>query len=147
MRPTHHVLISGGVTFIFSFWVKSTGALLACFLSGIFIDLDHHVDYFLARKEITFNYRKFVDYFKNDRRSKLYLFLHSYEGLCILWFCIFYFSMGNIWIGIAIGFTTHMICDEIFNPIHPLSYFMTYRVKHKFNRKAFYKRKSREKKL
>ena len=140
MRPIHHVIISGGVTFVFSIWVKSTWALAACFLSGIFIDLDHHLDYYLARKEVPLNYRKFVDFFKHERRAKLYLFLHAYELLFILWVSIFAFSLGNVWLGVALGFTTHIICDEIFNPFKPLAYFMTYRIKHKFSREALYKR-------
>jgi len=141
MKPTHHVIISGGVTLIFALWVKSTGALAACFLSGIFIDLDHHLDYYLARKELPLSYRKLVDFLKSERQSKLYLFLHAYELLFLLWFCIFTFSLGTIWVGMAVGFTTHIICDEIFNPLKPLSYFIIYRIKHNFSRKALYKRR------
>jgi len=140
LRPTNHILISGGVTLVFSLWVKSTWALGACFLSGIFIDLDHHFDYLLEKKEIPLSYKKLVDFCKYDHQSKLYLFLHSYELLLLLWLSITYFSLGAVWLGIAIGFTTHIICDEIVNPGRPLSYFLIYRIKHNFNRKMFFKK-------
>jgi len=139
VKPTHHVMISGGVTIVFALWMKSTEALAACFLSGIFIDLDHYLDYYIARRELPLNYKKLADFCKNEQQSKLYLFLHAYEWLFLLWFCIFTFSLGNIWLGIAIGVTIHILCDEIFNPLRPLSYFLTYRIKHHFSRKMLYK--------
>ena len=140
MRPTHHVLISGGVTLVFALWVKSTWALAACFLSGIFIDLDHHFDYYLARKKIPLNFKKLVDFCHDDHESKLHLFLHSYELLLLFWLSIIYFSLGAVWVGVAVGFTVHILCDEIANPLGPLSYFLTYRIKHNFNRKMLLKK-------
>jgi len=140
MRPTYHVMISGGVTLVFALWVKSTGALVACFLSGIFIDLDHHLDYYLAQKELPLNFKKLVDFCRDDQQSKLHLFLHSYELLFLLWFSIYYFSLETVWLGIAVGFTMHIICDEIANPMRPLSYFLTYRIKHNFSRKMLFKK-------
>jgi len=120
MRPTHHVMISGGVTLVFALWMKSTGALAACFLSGIFIDLDHHFDYLLEKKEIPFSYKKLLDFCHNDKNSKLRVFLHSYELLILLWVSIYYFSLGPIWLGVAVGLTTHILCDEFANPLKPL---------------------------
>ena len=140
MKPTHHVIISGGVSIAFAFWVKSWTAVCACFLSGIFIDLDHHLDYFLERKELPLSYKKLVDFLENDHRSRLYLVLHSYELIALLWASIFYFQLNAVWLGAAIGFTTHIFCDEIVNPLRPLSYFLTYRVKHNFCREMFFKK-------
>lgn len=140
MRPTNHVILSGSVTAVFAIWVKSWGALGACFLSGIFIDLDHHLDYYLAKKELPLSYKKLVDFCRNDHQSKLYLFFHSYEMLFMLWGSIFMFHLNETWIGVAIGFTIHILCDEIFNPIKPMAYFLTYRLKNKFHRKCFIKK-------
>ena len=145
MRPTNHIIISGGVSAVFAIWAKSWGAVFACFLSGIFIDLDHHLDYYLAKKKIPFSYKKLIDFLKNDHESKIHLFLHSYEFLFLFWLSIFFFDLNNIWLGIAIGFTTHILCDEIANPLKPLAYFLTFRAKNGFNRESFYKRKIIEK--
>ena len=140
MRPTYHVVLSGGVTAVFAIWVQSWNALAACFLGGIFIDLDHHLDYFICRKEIPLSYKKLVDFCRNDHTSKIYLFLHSYELLALLWVCIFIFDLGVIWLGIAVGCTTHLLCDEVANPLRPLAYFLTYRAKNRFHRKSFFKK-------
>jgi hypothetical protein len=140
MRPISHVIVSSGVTAILSVWVKSWDALAVCFLSGIFIDLDHHVDYFLARKEIPFSYRKLVDFCWNDHSAKIFLFLHSYELLITLWISIFVFDLNRIWVSAAIGMTIHILCDEIANPLRPLAYFFSYRAKNRFDRKYFFKK-------
>ena len=144
MRPTNHIIISGGVSAVFAVWAGSWGAVAACFLSGIFIDLDHHFDYYLARKKIPFSYKKLVDFLKNDHESKIHLFLHSYEFLFVFWFSVFFFDLGVFWLGIAIGFTTHILCDEIANPLKPLAYFLTYRIKNRFERKHFFKKRHYE---
>ncbi len=140
MRPTNHIIISGVVSAIFAVWARSWGAVCACFLSGIFIDLDHHLDYFIARKEIPLSYNKLVDFLRNDHRSKIFLFLHSYEVLFLIWAGIFLLGLDLVWVGIAIGFTTHVLCDEVVNPIKPMAYFLTYRAKNRFARKIFFKK-------
>ena len=138
MRPVYHVIVSGGVSAIFALWVKSKMAILACFLGGIFIDLDHHLDYFLVRKELPLSYKKLVNFCEKDQGA-LHLYLHSYELLILMWICIYCFSPADIWVGIAVGFTTHIFCDELANPFRPMAYFLTYRIKHKFNRKMLFK--------
>ena len=140
MRPVNHVIISGSVTVVFALWAQSWTGAIACFLSGIFIDLDHHFDYFLERKELPLSYKKLLDFLKNDHDSRLYLFLHSYELLFALWAGIYYLHLNEVWLGIALGFTTHILCDEIANPLRPLAYFLTYRIRHKFSRKMFFKK-------
>lgn len=140
MKPTHHVIISGGVSAVFALWAQSWGAVVACFLSGIFIDLDHHLDYFIFKKELPLSYKKLVHFLRHEHRSKLFLFLHSYEVLVLIWSAIFLLGLDLVWIGIAIGFTTHILCDEAFNPISPRGYFLTYRAKNRFARKVFFKK-------
>ena len=144
MRPTNHAIISGGVSAIFAIWAGSWGAVFACFLSGIFIDLDHHWDYYLAKKKIPFSYKKLVDFLRNDHESKIHLFLHSYESLILFWISIPLFDLNIVWVGVAIGFTTHVLCDEVANPMTPLSYFLIYRIKNRFDRKFLFKKEYHE---
>jgi len=99
------------------------------------------VDYYLERKELPLSYKKLVEFCNSGDHTKLRLFLHSYELLILLWIGITYFSFGEVWLGIAVGFTTHIICDEIVNPMRPMGYFFTYRIKHNFNRKMIFKTK------
>jgi hypothetical protein len=140
VRPTSHVIISGGVTAALSLWTRSWDVLAACFLSGILIDLDHHLDYFIARREMPLSYQKLIDFCKNDHASKIYLIFHSYELLILFWVMIFVFDLGPVWFGVAIGSTAHVVCDEIANPLRPLAYFLSYRAKNRFDRKFFFKK-------
>ena len=140
MKPTHHVIISGGVTAVFSIWVKSWGALAACFLCGIFIDLDHHIDYFLTTGKITLSYQKLVSFFHDHERPKVYLFFHSYELQALLWASIFLFDLNAVWMGAAIGLSTHMVCDEFANPIKPMAYFFTFRATKGFEGRYLFKK-------
>lgn len=134
-------MISGGVTAFFAIWIRSWGGIIACFLSGIFIDFDHHLDYWLLNKELPINYKKLVDFFENQRMSHVMIFFHSYEVLSLMWVCVFLFDLNVIWLGIAVGCTTHVLCDEIFNPIKPMAYFLTYRIVNRFQRNHFFKKK------
>lgn len=144
MRPINHVIISGGVSAIFAVWARSWGPVCACFLSGIFIDLDHHLDYLIAKKKIPFRYKDLIDFFHNERESRIYLFLHSYEFLFVFWVSIFIFNLNMVWLGAAVGFTTHVFCDEIANPLKPMAYFLVYRAKNRFEREHFFKKEDHE---
>ena len=134
MKPVHHVMISTGVTAVFWWWTRSLPGSVVCFLSGIFIDLDHHIDYMLVKKKIPWNYREFEKYFSQHQYwgKPLYLFFHAYEWLILLWGSIFLYQLGPIWMGLAIGLTTHLIADQFYNQIKSFGYFFTYRCFHRF---------------
>lgn len=70
---------------------------------------------------------------------RLYLLLHSYELLALLWIAIFVFSLPNIWKAVAIGLTQHLIFDQIANPINTLGYFLSYRIAKRFDKYAILK--------
>lgn len=140
MKPIHHVIVSTGVSAVFAYWAKSWGGVGACFLSGILIDLDHHLDYWIYKKELPVSYKKLKNFLKNDHGSKLYLVFHSYELLGLLWFSIYYFHLNMIWLGVGIGTTVHLICDEFVNPLRPFAYFLIYRIRTGFERKHFLKK-------
>jgi hypothetical protein len=132
MRARYHVIASAGISLGFQAAMHSWPATLGCFLSGILIDVDHYLEYYIVRKEFPFQYKDLVKFCMENKQKKLYLVFHAYEYLILLWFSIFFFSLGKIWIGIAVGLTTHLIFDQFTNPIKPLFYFLTFRIKNKF---------------
>jgi len=134
MSPVSHVIISAATSGIFWSFIPSWSGTLACFLSGIFLDLDHHFDYYLNKKAIPLSYKKLLSFSEKEKAGKPYLFLHSYELLALFWFSIFYFQWGPLWGGLAVGITVHIIADQLCNPVRPLSYFLLYRIKHEFHR-------------
>ena len=132
MRARYHVVASAGISLGFQAAMHSWPATLGCFLSGILIDIDHYLEYCISKKKFPYRYKELLDFCLYHKESKLYLFFHAYEYLIILWLSIYFFDLGKIWIGIAIGLTAHLIFDQFTNPIKPLFYFLTFRIKNKF---------------
>lgn len=139
MKPIYHVAISTGLSAIVYAWFKSIPAAMACFLSGIFIDLDHHLDYFICQRKIPSSYKKLLEWCAAHKTGRFYMIFHSYELLTILWLNIYFLKLDEIWIGFALGVSVHLICDQIVNPLKPLYYFLIYRFMHRFDRRSLYK--------
>ena len=116
---------------------QSWEGTLVCFLSGIFIDLDHVLDYCVIKKKMC-NYRELVD-FCFDQSGQVFLFLHSFEMLAVLWVLFFLYGMPVILGGLGLGLSVHLILDQIGNPVSPLAYFIFYRWKLGFPKTIFFK--------
>lgn len=134
MRPGRHVLISAGLAAMLGYWFQSASAAAACFISGVFIDIDHHLDYYLARKKFPFRYQDLLHYSLRDRHGKMYLIFHSYELLGLFWVAVYFGHLGAMWIAAGLGVSVHILCDQLVNPLRPLAYFFFYRLRHGFNR-------------
>ena len=99
---------------------KSPYSMLAAAATGIAVDIDHLLEYYL--------------WFVKGDNSRVFYLLHSYELLvpCILAGVL---SGGNpVVIGVSAAFLGHILTDQIANPMHPLAYFFTFRVINRFNR-------------
>jgi len=141
MRPTHHVIISAGVTALFSLWIQSKLALTACFLSGILIDVDHHLDYWINKGKFPWRYKDLWNFCANkEQRGRIYLIFHSYEIIILMWALIYVYDLNVVWTGLMLGVTVHIICDEIYNPFRPLAYFFFYRMIHRHDKPSLYKK-------
>jgi len=134
MRVKYHIVASAGVSLGCQAILHSWSATLGCFLSGVLIDLDHYLEYCLSRKKFPYRYKDLVDFCWYDEEGKVYLFLHAYEYLFVLWFVIYVFCLGKVWLGVAIGLTTHLVFDQWANPGKPLFYFLTFRIKNRFEK-------------
>ena len=138
MMLTGHVIASSVTSLAFYGVVQSWPATLACFLSGILIDLDHVVDYWLIRK-MHCSYKELKEFCLTDRKEKVYLFFHSIELLALLWAAYFYYSMNIIWLGVLTGLSVHMLFDQLTNDVYPATYFIIYRFKRGFPKSIFFK--------
>ena len=132
--PVYHISISTVLSLIFLVYFQSVMAAISCLICGVLIDLDHHLDYFLAKHEIPWHYRDLVYFGATDKNHKMYLWFHSYESLILLWGAIYYFNLDIVWVGAAVGMTVHVLCDQFYNPLHPMVYFLTYRVAQNFSK-------------
>ena len=120
MKPPGHVIISlsiGGVLWAIT---KSPYALVASFLTGVMIDLDHLVEY----------YRWFV---KEDN-TRVFFFFHSYELLVPSLLAGYFSGWDPVVLGVSAGYLGHLLTDQFANPVRPWAYFFTYRARMGFRR-------------
>ena len=138
MSPVVHVVTSGVVSAGFAYFTHSWSGTLVCFLSGIFIDLDHYFDYWIYKKKISFNYNDLYVFCSGRKEGRLYLIFHSYELFALMWI-LWAGQQNSHWLlGMVIGTTIHFILDLLVNPVQPLGYSFCYRWKTGFRKEFFY---------
>lgn len=135
MRPKYHVAISAVISGVLYILFKSWALAFSSFVSGIFIDLDHVIDYVIEHK-FDFDIKKFFHFFYGEQYKKITIILHGWEWLILL-FIFSWFTDWNPWItGVFIGFGQHMLSDMFYNISNFLSYSLIYRWKNKFDTKV-----------
>ncbi len=110
-------------------------------LAGVFVDLDHLVDYW---RETGINARvpHFMKYFSKRMPRRLVLPLHAWEWIALA-AAAAWLSGAPAWAGYAIaGWLIHLILDQRFNRLHRLAYFFSFRAAQGFKAKSLYERKS-----
>ena len=140
MTPTSHVIASTVTSSVFAAVTQSWEGTLACFLSGIFIDIDHHFDVWIYRKKFFLHIKHIYDFCDKEKEGKVYLIFHSYELLAIFWMCIIFFHLNWTWWGTAVGISVHLFLDQIGNAqdTKPWSYFLWYRIKNNFSKESLF---------
>ncbi len=133
MKLYHHTILSLLSSGALYFFTRSISATAACFLSGIFIDLDHFFEYFYAFGYRGFSIAKFFQAADEHAYQKFFLFLHSYELVIICWILNFTLIPYPWMMGLSLGFTLHIIADQIYNPCDYRTYFLIFRIRHRFN--------------
>lgn len=133
MLVKHHILVTLIISSVLYFIFHSMTIAVSCFLSGIFIDLDHIPDYLYNFGRKGFSFRNVVNACRNGKYKKVFFFLHSYELLLIV-LIILFFTKSKIWIGIFIGLAQHLFLDQLFNPVHQFSYFLFFRLRKNFQK-------------
>lgn len=138
MKAAHHgavSLASGGLLWL---GLGSQGAGVACFLTGLLLDLDHVVDYLCHRpRENTL--ADLVDVCESCRLDRVVLPLHSWELLVLAVLAAAVFPQQRpLLVGAAVGLGTHLLTDQISNPVTRRAYFMLHRWRHGFRRRAFF---------
>lgn len=124
-----HVFVTLILSFLIYFKTGNLSYLIIFVISGIFIDLDHLIDYFIVFKN-KFNFYKFINchYLKS---GKVYIFLHSWEP-------VFFFLILGYFVkspGLVISLTSiiiHLIIDNL-QRRNISVYFLTYRIIKKFD--------------
>lgn len=142
MTFSQHIALSTVVSGVLYALFRSWGLTVASFFSGIFVDLDHYIDY-LIEYGAPFNIKKFFHTIYEEKIKKLYMIFHAWEWLVLLLF-ITWISGWNHWaIGLLIGYGHHMVTDAVFNLNWPVKgYSLLWRWKRDFVSELVRPRKS-----
>lgn len=137
MKLIHHVAISICVSALVWLIFRSFTAAAACFVTGVFLDIDHLIDYV-----INYGWRIRIKHlfrvFEYETFENLFLFLHSWEFVVIYLVLLWLMDWKPVAIGAGIGIFVHLLLDHFFNDHSKLAYFFSYRLFHGFSAKHFY---------
>jgi hypothetical protein len=146
MRLIQHIIISTCVSALVWVVFRSFTAALACFVTGVFLDIDHLIDYAI-------NYgwrirlRHMFKVFKYEAFENLCLFLHSWEFIIIYLVLLWLVDWKPVAVGAVIGIVIHLFIDHFFNNHSRLAYFLSYRIFHRFSAKHYYGAKEYRRRL
>ena len=138
MKPICHLgvsIITGVAIFLTT---KDIYSSISCFLAGWLVDIDHIWDFY---KNVGkgFTIKRFLNAFENEEIKKSYIYFHSYELLLGLVFLCFFTHFNYLLAFTTLGFAIHLLFDQVFNPVKPLTYFITYRILNRYNVDIIYR--------
>jgi hypothetical protein len=138
MRASGHgavSLLAGGAAWLV---FDSFAAAAACLISGLLLDVDHLLDYFLHQPRSN-TLGDLVDVCENCRLRKVILPLHSWElVLPVLLAAAMLPGQRLLLIGLVIGLCLHLLADQLSNPVTGGAYFFIHRWRKGFRRSAFF---------
>jgi hypothetical protein len=140
MKPSGHIIVSVSLGLGLWLFVKSLPAAFICAATGIFMDIDHAIDYLANFGWRGFSFKRCYDECVHDtvrkgkfRFKKLYMIFHAVELAIIFWLLAGYTK--NIYIfALALGYFSHLVMDVIGNRevARRCFYFFSWRARHKF---------------
>ena len=107
-----------------------------CFFAGFLIDADHLIDYFITHP-LTLDFRRIYKACLNVDMKRVLVIFHSFELAALVWAIGLLSPAGKIGIAAAVGISQHLILDQLFNPVRPLTYFLIYRISNGFKTECF----------
>jgi hypothetical protein len=124
-----HIAVTASIAFGLYFWSGSVKSVFFCVASGIFIDLDHLVDYFVYFK-LRFKLSEFLCS-RQVESGHAYLILHSWELLLFLCPLAANPDLTLPVFAILLGFIGHLFADQFRRSV-PFAYFLSYRIYARF---------------
>ena len=137
MKIIHHAAISIVVSAVVWLMFRSLAATAACFLTGVFMDIDHLIDY-VINYGWRFKPRNFFRAFEFECFDNVVVFLHSWEFIAVYLVLLWMIDWKPVALGALIGVFVHLLLDHLFNDHSQPAYFLSYRLFHRFSAKHFY---------
>lgn len=134
MNAKYHFAASTAISGILYALVGTWTITIASFVTGVFIDIDHLIDYMVVHGP-RFQLKDFFSFFYDNRYTTVFLILHGWEWLFLMTFAT-WLSGWNPWFtGALIGWGQHMFFDKIFNTSLFRSYSLLWRWSRGFDKK------------
>lgn len=131
----HAVLSVVAGVIVWKIWKKPITAFAGAFLGGLFVDLDHAIDYFFA-----FGLHVKIDYFLQGyaflKNGKIYVLFHGWEYGILLLAAVLLAknkSAKSAFLALAIGLFSHFLTDASLNNMTFKSYSVIYRMANNFD--------------
>jgi hypothetical protein len=125
MRLSKHIIASGIISAGIYAFTNSVKMAAVSFASGVLLDLDHVVDYWL-HDSFNLDLSRFFDICYTRSLSKTRFFLHSAELVVILAAAAF-FTRSSLLTALVLGACQHLMFDQVLNDVYLGSYFFIYR--------------------
>lgn len=129
MRPLQHLAYSTVAASVLYLTTKKLKIAAGCVMSGVFVDLDHLIEYksYCGDK---WEWGEFSTGSYFDKKGTVKVFFHSWEVAFALWGIVLSrdgIRKKSLLYGIAVGYTLHLILDQIGNNLNSMGYFEIYR--------------------
>jgi hypothetical protein len=135
---SEHLVISGAGSAAILAGGGGWEAAAAFSATGIFIDLDHFVDYW-RETGLNRDLPRFMNYFSTRQPKHMLLLLHAWEFPLLAGVALFFAAEPLPWMawGLA-GWVLHLVLDHKYNRLHKFAYFFFFRLRHGFRSDVFY---------
>jgi hypothetical protein len=131
MDLSQHTVLSAAGSGLIYWGTRDIQAAAAFGLTGIFIDLDHLADY-LYETGFNTDLKRFMKYHSSRGPRHLWLWLHSWEAVLVCLLAAWLAQGNQLLLFGGLGWLFHMLIDQFSNRLHPLAYFLWFRVQNKF---------------
>lgn len=129
MRPLQHLAYSSVAASVLFLMTKSPKIAVGCVMSGVLVDLDHLIEY-KSYCGSEWKWEEFSTGVYFDRKGTVKVIFHSWEMACVLWGTVLAhdeIARKGLLYGVAVGYTLHLILDQIGNNLNVMGYFEIYR--------------------
>lgn len=120
LKPLAHTGVSLGVGGAVWAATDEPLAVPAALAFGVLIDIDHAFDYF--------------NWFVRKDPRHLLLIFHAWEYVIAGIAMLFVAWQQPVFIAAVLGYSVHVVADQVANRMHPMGYWISYRIYARFDR-------------
>lgn len=132
MMPLGHAIVSSAVAGAVYLASSDWRMALVAWLVGVGVDLDHIPEFTILRGH-RFRLREFLRYCAESRMKKMYLLLHAYEYVLVIALLAWILDLPRWGMVVGLAFLSHLVADQLSNPVRPLAYFIINRYRQGFD--------------